>query len=91
MPTVVSFMMAVWFLASSVAQYVGGAIAGLAGTETVGGQVLDPGAALAASVHVFNLLGMAGVIIGVGFIGLSFVTKTWANVVPDAVEEGPLA
>ena len=90
MPTVVSFMMAVWFLASSVAQYVGGAIAGLAGTETVGGQVLDPGAALAASVHVFNLLGMAGMAIGVGFIGLSFVTKTWANVVP-ATEEGPLA
>ncbi|MDP3321341.1 MAG: hypothetical protein Q8S58_19635, partial [Bosea sp. (in: a-proteobacteria)] len=37
---VVSFMMAVWFLASSIAQYVGGWIAGLAGTETVGGQVL---------------------------------------------------
>lgn len=91
MPTVVSFMMAVWFLASSVAQYVGGAIAGLAGTETVGGQVLDPGAALAASVHVFNLLGTAGIIIGVGFIALSFVTRSWANVVPETAEEGPKA
>ncbi|MDZ4318037.1 MAG: peptide MFS transporter, partial [Phenylobacterium sp.] len=38
--SVVSFMMAVWFLSSAIAQYVGGWIAGLAGTETLGGQVL---------------------------------------------------
>jgi len=91
MPTVVSFMMAVWFLASSVAQFVGGAIAGMAGTETVGGQVLDPGAALAASVRVFSMLGMAGIAIGVVFIALSFVTKSWGNVVAGTAEEGPLA
>ena len=41
-PAMVSFMMAVWFLASSIAHFVGGMIAGAAGTETVGGQVLDP-------------------------------------------------
>ena len=80
MPTVVSFMMAVWFLASSVAQFVGGWIAGLAGTQTVGGQVLDPAAALAASIKVFNLLGLWGIGIGVFFIAVSFVTKTWATV-----------
>ena len=91
MPTVVSFMMAVWFLASSVAQFVGGAIAGMAGTETVGGQVLDPGAALAASVRVFNMLGTAGMVIGVAFIALSFVTKTWGNGVAVAADDGPLA
>jgi POT family proton-dependent oligopeptide transporter len=53
MPAVVSFMMAVWFLASSIAQYVGGFIAGFAGTETVGGEVLDPALALQTSLYVF--------------------------------------
>jgi len=92
-PSVVSFMMAVWFLSSSVAQYVGGFIAGLAGTETVGGQVLDPAAALATSLHVFSLLGMWGMGIGVGFIVLSFFIKHWAhgvNQAPPAMPE-PIA
>lgn len=79
LPKVVSFMMAVWFLASSIAQYVGGWIAGLAGTETVGGQVLDPGAALRTSLEVFGMLGMWGMGIGVGFIVLSFFIKGWSH------------
>jgi len=77
--SVVSFMMAVWFLASSIAQYVGGWIAGLAGTETVGGQVLDPAGALKTSIGVFSMLGWWGVGIGVGFIALSFFIKHWAH------------
>jgi len=79
LPKVVSFMMAVWFLASSIAQYVGGWIAGLAGTETVGGQVLDPGAALRTSLEVFGMLGVWGMGIGVGFIILSFFIKGWSH------------
>lgn len=79
LPKVVSFMMAVWFLASSIAQYVGGWIAGLAGTETVGGQVLDPGAALRTSLDVFGMLGVWGMGIGVGFIILSFFIKGWSH------------
>lgn len=79
LPKVVSFMMAVWFLASSIAQYVGGWIAGLAGTETVGGQVLDPGAALRTSLEVFEMLGLWGMGIGVGFIVLSFFIKGWSH------------
>ncbi len=79
LPKVVSFMMAVWFLASSIAQYVGGWIAGLAGTETVGGQVLDPGAALRTSLEVFGMLGVWGMGIGVGFIVLSFFIKGWSH------------
>jgi POT family proton-dependent oligopeptide transporter len=78
-PSVVSFMMAVWFLSSSVAQFVGGWIAGLAGTETVGGQVVDPAGALATSLRVFNMLGLWGMGIGVGFIVLSFFVKHWAH------------
>jgi POT family proton-dependent oligopeptide transporter len=68
LPSVVSFMMAVWFLASSIAQFVGGRIAGLMGTETVGGQVLDPKGALATSLAGFDKLGWAGVGCGVAFL-----------------------
>ena len=77
--SIVSFMMAVWFLASSIAQFVGGKIAGLMGTETVGGQVLDPHAALETSLDGFNKLGWAGVGCGVAFIAASFFIKRWAN------------
>jgi len=80
---VVSFMMAVWFLASSIAQFVGGKIAGLMGTETVGGQVLDPHAALETSLKGFNQLGWAGVACGAVFVLASFVIKGWAHGVND--------
>ena len=84
MPSVVSFMMAVWFLASSIAQFVGGKIAGLMGTETVGGQVLDPQGALATSLAGFNTLGQWGVGIGIGFILISFLIKGWSHGANDA-------
>ncbi|WP_137803513.1 peptide MFS transporter [Caulobacter sp. 3R27C2-B] len=77
--SVVSFMMAVWFMAVAIAQWVGGKIAGLAATETVGGQVLDPGAALAASLKVFNVIGLVSVVIGIGFLLLSPVLKKWSR------------
>lgn len=79
MPSVVSFMMAVWFLASSIAQFVGGKIAGLMGTETVGGQVLDPQGALQTSLAGFDTLGKWGVGIGLAFILISFLIKGWAH------------
>jgi POT family proton-dependent oligopeptide transporter len=84
MPAVVSFMMAVWFLASSIAQFVGGIIAGFASTETVGGEVLDPAGALQTSLHVFGLLGLWGMGLGVFFIVLSFFIKGWSNGANDA-------
>ena len=84
MPSVVSFMMAVWFLASSIAQFVGGKIAGLMGTETVGGQVLDPQGALATSLDGFNKLGQWGVGIGIAFILISFLIKGWSHGANDA-------
>lgn len=86
---VVSFMMAVWFLSSSVAQYVGGWIAGMAGTHTVGGQVTDPAASLAASLKVFNMLGLWGMGIGVAFVVLSFFIKHWAHGVNDPAGAQP--
>jgi POT family proton-dependent oligopeptide transporter len=41
--------------------------------------VLDPAAALAASTHVFSLLGWSGMACGVVFIALSFFIKGWAH------------
>jgi len=83
-PSVVSFMMAVWFLSSSIAQYVGGIIAGTMGAETVGGQVLDPEGALKTSLEGFEKLGYAGIAVGIVFILLSFAIKHWAHGVNDA-------
>ena len=84
LPSVGSFMMAVWFLASSIAQFVGGQIAGLMGTETVGGQVLDPQGALETSLDGFAKLGWWGVGIGVAFILISFLIKGWSHGANDA-------
>lgn len=89
MPTVASFMMAVWFLASSIAQFVGGKIAGLTGTDSVGGQVLDPKLALATSLHVFSLIGWAGIAFGVLFLVLSPFIKGWAHEVGAPATEPP--
>ena len=86
--SVVSFMMAVWFMAVAIAQWVGGKIAGLAATETVGGQVLDPGAALAASLKVFNIIGLVSVVIGIGFLLLSPVLKKWSHGADDTTGPG---
>ena len=87
--SVVSFMMAVWFLSSSIAQYVGGIIAGAMGTETLGGQVLDPAAALATSMDGFNKLGWAGVGVGAVFVVLSFFIKHWAHGANDPAHAQP--
>lgn len=73
--TVVSFMMAGWFLSSSAAQYVGGLVAGMTATETVGGQVLDPGAALAGYASVFQTIGIFAIAIGIIVGLLSFALK----------------
>jgi POT family proton-dependent oligopeptide transporter len=67
-PVLVSTMMAIWFLSSSWAQFVGAKIAALTASETVGGQVLDPGAALHSSVQVFLTIGLVGIGCGVLFL-----------------------
>jgi POT family proton-dependent oligopeptide transporter len=63
---VVSTMMATWFLASSVAQALAAQVAKMTAQETVGGQVLDPHAALQTYVDVFTQIGWASIWIGVG-------------------------
>ena len=84
LPSVVSFMMAVWFLASSIAQFVGGKIAAALGTETVGGQVLDSSAALQTSLGGFEQMGWAGIICGGVFLVLSVLIGRWGEGSDDA-------
>jgi POT family proton-dependent oligopeptide transporter len=86
----VSTMMAVWFLASSWAQYLGGFIAQMAGTETVGGQVLDPAASLRTSLEVFNWIGWIGIVSGVAFFVLSPLLRHWQHGVNDPQKEEPI-
>jgi POT family proton-dependent oligopeptide transporter len=68
--SVLSTMMAVWFLSSSWAQMLGGYITDATQAETVGGKVLDPGAALATYVEVFGQIGVIAIVIGVA-LGLA--------------------
>ncbi len=75
----VSFIMAVWFMAVSIANTVGGFIAGLTATETVGGQVLDPSAALARALTVFNWIGGIAMALGLMFLALSPILKRWSH------------
>ena len=81
----VSTMMAVWFLGISWAEWLGGLVAQFAGTDTVAGQVLDPGRALATSAKVFGWVGVFAAGVGVVFLVGSRWLDGWAH----AVREGP--
>jgi POT family proton-dependent oligopeptide transporter len=50
----------------------------------VGGQVLDPAAALATSLHTFNVIGWVGVGFGVLFLVLAPLIGRWSHGVNDA-------
>jgi len=76
---IVSTVMATWFLSSSAAQALGAQIAKLTAAETVGGQVLDPAAALATYVSVFQTIGLVAVGIGVALGVASFWLKRLAH------------
>jgi len=83
---VLSTVMATWFLASSWAQWIGGQIAQLTAAETIAGQVLDPGKALATYVDVFAKIGWAGVGVGVVMLAISPWLKRWAHGASDTHE-----
>ncbi len=74
-PRVVGLMMGVWFLSSSLAQYVGGMIAQLASVETVGGQVTNPAVALKTYLEVFWWIGVAGIGFGILLLAMSPALK----------------
>jgi POT family proton-dependent oligopeptide transporter len=72
-------MMATWFLASSAAQALAAQVAKLTAQETVGGQVLDPQAALATYVDVFSQIGWAAIGIGAVLGAFSPLLKRLAH------------
>ena len=79
----VSTLMAVWFMATSAAEFIAAQIAQLAGTATAGGQVLDPRAALHTSLNVFQTIGWVGVGFGALFLILAPFLKHLAHGVDD--------
>ncbi|HEY1753549.1 MAG TPA: oligopeptide:H+ symporter [Caulobacteraceae bacterium] len=83
----ISTLMAIWFLGASGAQYLAGLIARTTASETVGGQVLDPGKALATYAHTFLTIGAWGVGAGLVFLVLSPWLKHWAHGADDADPE----
>jgi POT family proton-dependent oligopeptide transporter len=76
---IVSTVMATWFLSSAGAQALGAQIAKLTATETVGGQVLDPAAALRTYVEVFQMLGWGAIGLGVLLGAASFWLRKLAH------------
>lgn len=75
----VSFVMAVWYMALAMANLFGSWIAAIASTETIGGQVLDPAAAMAQSLLVFKVIGLAAIGLGVLFLALAPALKKWSH------------
>jgi POT family proton-dependent oligopeptide transporter len=77
--SIVSFVMAVWYMALAMANLFGGWIAAIASTETIGGQVLSPGAAMTQSLLVFKVIGLVAIGLGVLFLALSPILKKWSH------------
>ncbi|MDR3511460.1 MAG: oligopeptide:H+ symporter [Caulobacteraceae bacterium] len=80
----ISTLMAMWFLASSAAQYLAGLVAKLTAADTVAGQVLDPEKALGTYVSTFRGIGVAGMAAGVLLLLASPWLKRLAHGVNDA-------
>jgi POT family proton-dependent oligopeptide transporter len=86
-PVLISTLMATWFLGTSGAQWVAARIAQLTSADTIGGQVLDAGKALATYVHVFGMIGLWGLGAGVVMLAASPWLKKLAHGASD-VNEG---
>ena len=80
----ISTMLAVWFLGISSAEYVAGLVAKLTSSDTVAGQVLDPGKALATYVATFREIGWAAILVGGVLLAASPWLKKLAHGVDDA-------
>ncbi len=80
----VSTMMAVWFMSLSAGEFLGGLVAKLTASDTVAGQVLDPGKALGIYVSTFRNIGLAGIGVGALLLLASPWLKALAHGVNDA-------
>jgi POT family proton-dependent oligopeptide transporter len=74
-PGVVGMMMGCWFLASAAGNYVSGTIAAMTGSDTVGGEVVDAGAALVGYMEVYRTAGLYSIAAGVLAIFLVPILK----------------
>ncbi len=63
-PGVVGMMMGCWFLASAAGNYVSGTIAAMTGSDTVGGEIVDPAAALQTYMDVYQTAGFYSIAAG---------------------------
>ena len=68
-------MMGCWFLASAAGNYVSGTIAAMTGSDTIGGEVVDAGAALANYMEIYRTAGLYSIAMGVLAILLVPVLK----------------
>ena len=88
-PLLVSTMMAVWFLANAWANWLAGILAQFTATDTVAGQVLDPGKALANYAHVYTVAGSITVGLGMALAIASIWLKRLAHGASDVIVFAP--
>lgn len=74
-PQVVGMMMGCWFLASAAGNYVSGTIAAMTGSDTIGGEVADPAAALANYMDVYSTAGWYSIAAGAAALLLVPILK----------------
>lgn len=73
--TLISTLMAVWFLSSAWAQWIGALIAQMTATETVAGQVLNAQVSLETYVAVFYQIGIVAIACGIVLMLISGFLK----------------
>lgn len=76
---IVGLMMGVWFLGTSMANYVGGMITQFASVETVGGKVTNAKLALGTYIDVFQTIGLWAIGIGIFLFLISPLLKRWMH------------
>ena len=82
----VATMLALWSLSSAWARFFSGKIAAMAGSETLGGQVLDPAAALQSAITVFTWIGAVGIAAGVVFLVVGPFIRHWGEAADEVAE-----
>ena len=80
----VGLMMGAWFLYSGLGNALSGVIASAAGSETVGGEIVDKVAAKENYAIVFGNVGWIGMGIGVVMLLISPIIKGWMKMDVDA-------
>ncbi|QMW21527.1 peptide MFS transporter [Sandaracinobacteroides saxicola] len=79
MARVVGLMMGVFFMASAMAQYVGGIVAQFASVETVGGEVTNPKLSLETYLGVFQTIGIGSLVVAGVLLLLSPWLTKWMH------------